>query len=352
MFSPFPYSSIFGILLDCLTSLLFFQNPLPHPRPEKQWKPPHDFLHDITPLQCHSHNDYYHPLPLYDALFYGCTSIEVDVWAFDNELYVGHYTRDLVLNRTLRSLYLDPLIALLNARNPSSNFSKPLHVQHGSHTSPETQQHQHEADRQKNGIFPLHPNQTLILLIDFKNNGSLILSLVQDALAPLREKGYLTHFNGTHTVSGPLTVVATGHAPFELLIANPTYRDIFFDAPLAQVSAPSEDRYNTQTSYLASANFRRVVGHLWLPWRWGRFYSSNLKRVRGLLAEARRRGLKTRFWGMPSWPRGLRDAIWEVLVREGVDLLNGDDLAGMAEMLRREVKQGADPGPPENKDEL
>ena len=31
---------------------------------------------------------------------------------------------------------------------------------------------------------------------------------------------------------------------------------------------------------------------------------------------------------MPAWPLGLRDYVWEVLVKEGVDILNVDDLRG------------------------
>ncbi len=35
-----------------------------------------------------------------------------------------------------------------------------------------------------------------------------------------------------------------------------------------------------------------------------------------------------RYWELPFWPIGLRNRLWEVLVEEGVDVLNVDDLKG------------------------
>jgi hypothetical protein len=68
------------------------------------------------PIPCHSHNDYRRTVPLFDALSAGCTSVEADIWLTgnDTELYVGHNRRSLSEKRTLRSLYLDPLIEILS----------------------------------------------------------------------------------------------------------------------------------------------------------------------------------------------------------------------------------------------
>ena len=50
-----------------------------------------DFSRDIVPKKCHSHNDYWRPVPLYSALAAGCTSVEADVWLAENgELLVSH----------------------------------------------------------------------------------------------------------------------------------------------------------------------------------------------------------------------------------------------------------------------
>lgn len=151
-------------------------------------------------------------------------------------------------------------------------------------------------------------------------------------LQPLRQKGYLTHFNGTDIISRPITVVATGGAPFDRIQDNTSYRDIFYDAPLDKLptdatstSDPeSASPYTKYNSYYASVDFHATIGSLYL----GRLSADQLTKVRGQIAAAHDRGLKVRYWGTPGWPVGLRNYVWRVLVREGVDMLNVDDLRG------------------------
>lgn len=52
-------------------------------------KYPTDATRDIIPIPCHSHNDYWRRIPVFDAIHWGCTSIEADVWLFDDDLFVG-----------------------------------------------------------------------------------------------------------------------------------------------------------------------------------------------------------------------------------------------------------------------
>lgn len=80
-------------------------------------KYPTDATRDVKPIPCHSHNDYWRRVPLFDAIHCGCISVEVDVWHFDGdeELYVGHDTASLTSNRTLTSLYINPLVGLLDS---------------------------------------------------------------------------------------------------------------------------------------------------------------------------------------------------------------------------------------------
>jgi hypothetical protein len=51
---------------------------------------PTDATRDVTPIPCHSHNDYWRRVPFWDAIHWGCTSVEADVWFFDDELFVGY----------------------------------------------------------------------------------------------------------------------------------------------------------------------------------------------------------------------------------------------------------------------
>lgn len=77
---------------------------------------PTDATRNILPIPCHSHNDYWRRVPLLDAIHAGCISVEADVWLFKDreELYVGHGTSSLTRERTFNSLYINPLVDLLD----------------------------------------------------------------------------------------------------------------------------------------------------------------------------------------------------------------------------------------------
>jgi len=175
-----------------------------------------------------------------------------------------------------------------------------------------------------------------------------------------------------------VTVVATGNAPFNRVIESIDYRDMFFDAPLdilgstdanqtldlssiesvfnpeeerAYLSAyrnssmsASTDHLNSQTSnqgqgrsgaaptnpavytpfnsYYASVSFTSTIGYV-LPF----LRNSQRRKIRQQVDGAHAQGLNVRYWDTPSWPRGLRNYIWRLLVVEGVDYLNVDDLS-------------------------
>lgn len=283
---------------------------------------PTDFTRDIRPIRCHSHNDYWRRVPLYSAISAGCISVEADVWLFDRELYVGHSTSSLARNRTLKALYIDPLIDILAKQNPTTDF----------HTRDNTS---------LNGVFDTDPTQALTLLIDFKTEGSTTWPYVVEALEPLRSANYLSHWNGTHLLLGPIVVVGTGNTPFERVISNVSnrFQDIFFDAPLDELweegssekysrsmdgphSREDPNIYTTENSYYASVRFGKAIGRLWRS----RLSKKQLSLLRGQIRGAHRRGLMVRYWDLPDWPIGLRNHVWDVLMREGVDLLNVDDL--------------------------
>ena len=265
---------------------------------------PTDFSRDIIPIPCHSHNDYWRKVPLYDALAAGCTSVEADVWLTNGDLQVGHSKSSLKQERTLRSLYVDPLVKILSHQNPSvDNTSTSV-----------------------NGVFDTDPDVSLTLLIDIKTDGPQTLPTVLDQLEPLRSRGWLTHFNGSDIVKGPIKVVGTGNTPFDLLSSNETYRDIFFDAPLDQLwgeDAPADvEKYTSQNSDYASVSFDVAIGKLYM----GVMTPAQVRTVRGQVQAAQSKGLRARYWDTPSWPVSSREHVWDVLVREGADMLNVDDL--------------------------
>ncbi|KAJ9619613.1 Altered inheritance of mitochondria protein 6 [Taxawa tesnikishii (nom. ined.)] len=275
-----------------------------------------DPTRNIKPIPCHSHNDYKQPVPLFDALHTGCTGVEADVWLFDGELYVGHTVDSLTPNRTLHSLYIDPLLKLLDARNNHGNSSS------------------------WTGLYSQDPTQTVVLLIDIKSDGFDTFPHVSRQLSDLRSRGYLTHFNGTHTIPGPITVIGSGSTPFDLVVADPHNRDIFFDAPAwispsfnsppyfpasprrRQSQAHStpgptgkyeSDMFDNTTSWYASAD---------LSWYRRKFHWGE-DALDGLVKTIGSRGLKLRFYGVPK-------NVWRMLIDAGVAMVSVDDLEAAA----------------------
>ena len=305
-----------------------------------------DLTRDIRPIPCHSHNDYWRSVPLYSAIRAGCVSVEADVWLLcknsSYDLYVGHSRASLTSNRTLKDLYIDPLVKILDMQNPAVHLN--------SRTSPFP-----------NGVFDVDASQSLTLLLDFKTSGADLWPHVLAQLEPLRSRNYLTYFNGTDLVHGPVTAVCTGGCPFDLTLSIGTNRDIFFDAPLEEMwedrgseedtasiipdtldakvrrrnidnkhtSKPNQtqrDTYTIWNTYYASTSFSDTIGRIWR----NRLSSRQINLIRGQIRGAHRRRLKVRYWDLPDWPIGWRNHIWEVLIREGVDVLNVDDLDGAA----------------------
>lgn len=250
---------------------------------------------------------------MHSALSAGCISVEADVYLSNNELLVGHTRYTLARGQNLPSLYLDPLLRMLQEHNTGSiNFSSnDLIVQDNVA-----------------GVFATDPSQSLVLVIDFKLDGEHIWPHLVQNLDPLREAGFLTHFNGSSVVQRPITIVVSGDAPFHRILEQNTSRDIFFDAPLGEFSSSSlyspvvELPYNSNNSYYASVNFKKEIGSI----KGNQFSQDQLAKIRHQVKAAHEHGLKVRYWGTPSWPRGLRNHVWHILVREGVDIINVDDL--------------------------
>jgi hypothetical protein len=265
----------------------------------------------------HSHNDYTRLIPLFEALASGCISVEADIHLTGGDLLVGHSSKGLQKKNNLRTMYLDPLQRMLEEQNRN------VSVQDGSW----------------HGIFNRDTQQTVILLIDQKTSGQETFTELHSQLQPLRELDYLTYWNGTEKVIRPLTIVATGRAPFDSITAlEETYRDIFFDAHLEALPSTLDDfttnppryRYNQSNSHYASTQFRNAV--VFRPLDRDKYPQQLLSTPRGndLAAtqteQAAARGLLTRYWDAPTSPPNLRDSVWRWLVDANVGVINMDDM--------------------------
>lgn len=266
---------------------------------------PTNFLQDVIPKPLHSHNDYWRKVPLFTALKQGAMGVEADVWLFDeaeprDTLYVGHEQAALQPNRTFQSLYIQPLVEILERQNPHTEFY-------------------HESFR---GVFDTQPNQTLVLLVDVKTAGSVTWAKVVEQLEPLRRRDWLTYYANNTVHTRPITVVGTGNTPFADLVANQTYRDYFYDAPLGKL----DSTYDATNSFYASVNFGAAIGKTWM----GGLGAEQVERIRSQVRQAHNAGLKVRYWDLPSWPVSTRNRVWDALVNEGVDMLNVDDVKAAA----------------------
>ncbi|KAI6774708.1 hypothetical protein HG530_001466 [Fusarium avenaceum] len=207
---------------------------------------------------------------------------------------------------------------------------------------------------QASGVFITEPNQTLILFIDVKDDPEKTWPLVLQQLGPLRDLRYLSRHDKTMATNqtfwpGPITIVGTGNIIKRRDINIGTdleewqqLHDAFLDAPLHLLTETgfSQDSgfYGTyeleNEFYTASAPLNKAIGSV----RTG-FSTQQMETLRNQLRIAKHRNLKSRLWGLPNWPMHYRDYVWKVLMEEGIDLLNANDIASAAIQYRQAVHQ-------------
>jgi len=224
---------------------------------------------------------------------------------------VGHELSALTVERTLDSLYIQPILDTLRSQNPTTPFVD------GSQT--------------KNGVFDTVSSQTLYLFIDLKTSGEETWQQVLTDLQPLLNAGYLSTTDGQTLNAGPVTVIGTGNTPFTYFSPEPATasspRYTFFDAPLSSLTEAAYLGVTALTAPVASADLGAVTG----PLTWSRGLNTmQLARVQEAVKVAQARGIVARFWDAPAWPVQTRNALWRQLWDAGAGLLNVDDLAAAA----------------------
>ncbi|CEL01316.1 hypothetical protein ASPCAL00902 [Aspergillus calidoustus] len=133
--------------------------------------------HHAIPVWCHSHNNYTRAAPFHSAIKVGSVSVGADIWLSEDDLLVRHNRFTLHPAVTLRSLYLDLLLDILEKHNPRSSNLQLVQLD----------------GRELAGVFANNP------------------------------------------LWSPVTVVGSRVAPFQDIIPNSTVTDIFLDAPLAKL---------------------------------------------------------------------------------------------------------------------
>ncbi|QPG75023.1 hypothetical protein FOA43_002363 [Brettanomyces nanus] len=267
---------------------------------------------DVFVKQIHSHNDYWRDVPLITALSYGVQSVEADIWNFrrsnndDDELYVGHNLNALTRDRTLDSLYLNPLYEILEEHNPrpSRTVGK-------------------LAEKLPSGVFETDIHATLYFFIDFKTEGNALFNKVAAALERFKHRDWLSYYDveKDEFVWRPLTVIGTGDTPLESVL-NMRQRFIFFDGPLGQLNNFQGHSITSNISPIASASLRMLVGKSTIEG----LNEKQLHKLSSMISDAHNRNIKTRVWDTPWWPVSREQKVWKQLLDIGSDFLNADDL--------------------------
>lgn len=227
----------------------------------------------------HAHNDYVRPRPLMDALEAGVGSLEVDVFALDGALRVGHTRLEAAVGPRLEELYLEPL-----AKRVSQGHGRIY------------------ADGR-----PLH------LLIDFKNDGAVTLELLAAALAPHR--AWLTRFHPEGIDGGAVTIVISGSVPRAHITMNQE-RWWAIDGRVSDLGEGSSPALIPWISAAWSSIFRARKSADW--------NADDARILRRLVTQAHAEGRRIRFWATPADP-----GLWLHQIEAGVDWINVDDPAAL-----------------------
>ena len=125
-----------------------------------------------TKAQAHSHNDYEQKFPFYSAYYQQFGSLEADIFLKNDSIFVAHNFKDIRPERTLISLYLDPLISQIK--------------------------------KNKGNIFG-GSDQEIQLLIDLKTTSEETMPVLIKVL----EK-----YQSVLSPNGPVKIVLSGNIPF------------------------------------------------------------------------------------------------------------------------------------------
>ncbi|MEP7233370.1 MAG: alkaline phosphatase [Ginsengibacter sp.] len=235
---------------------------------------------NYTVANAHAHNDYMHPVPFYTAFNAGFGSIEADIYPVHDVLYVAHNKNDIKQDRTLKSLYIDPLLREL-AKN------KYRHLK---------------------------------LLIDVKEDYKSSLQILLKEIEPLKK--YLATPGKMRNL---VTILISGERPPPSEYKNyPDY--IFFDDDLTLKHNPGEWKRVGQVSL----SFERYSS-----WRGkGSLETSDEKLLQHTIDSVHNAGKTVRFWAAPD-----TELSWETQMKLGADLIGTDEIDELADFLNSKRKK-------------
>jgi alkaline phosphatase len=211
----------------------------------------------------HSHNDYLQAVPFWTAYANGLNSIEVDVFLKNNELYATHDEKDIIQDRTIENLYLEPVQSAIELK--------------------------------------LGENQIIQFLIDIKSDALPTLEKLIEILAKYPKL----------TTSDNISFVISGNRPPpELYINYPSY--IQFDHQSSEILSNSAQWEKVAMISQPFSKFSSWNGK-------GRLTKTDYDLVLNAIKTAHSYQKPFRFWACPD-----SKTAWKAFTNLGVDFINTD----------------------------
>jgi hypothetical protein len=238
----------------------------------------------VAPLKnAHAHNDYEHKRPLFDALDNGFISVEADVYLIDGKLLVAHDRKDVKPDRTLESLYLDPLRERVKA----------------------------------NGGWVYKNRSTIHLLVDVKTAAEETYAALDKVLAKYAD--ILTVVKDGKYEQKAVSVVLSGNRAKET-VTKQAVRYVGIDGR-------PEDLDSDVPSHLIP-----WISASWISqFKWfgdGPMPADQKAKLKSFVEKAHAKGRMVRFWATPE-----KEAFWKELLDNRVDLINTDKLPELRAFL-------------------
>ncbi|MEM1119132.1 MAG: hypothetical protein AAGJ18_01705 [Bacteroidota bacterium] len=267
---------------------LFFSGNTMLPLEEHTDLPSESFcISQFNPLpKAYAHNDYWHDRPLWDALAFGFSFLEVDVHLVHGQLVVAHltpfFTKD---KRTLDSLYLTPLFQLFQQQQDQL-------------TSP-----------------------TIRLMIDLKTDGLATYIQLKETLLPFEEM--LTTWTNGVKKQGFVEVTISGNRPIKT-IAQESFRMVSVDGRISDLGKG----YDSSLMPIISDRFWKICRRQLFGWSYSKAEAS---RVMAYTQRVHQERKMIRFYGIPA-----NTETWQLLLDAKVDWLNTDEIELLHKFLTLE----------------
>ncbi len=225
----------------------------------------------------HSHNDYEKAEPLFNALRHQAFTIEADVYLVGAKLAVAHDRKDIDTNRTLSSLYLDPIDSLFKLNK---------------------------------GRVGRIANYRPTLAIDIKADGPAVLAAIVELV---KDKPGV--FDRSKNKNAVQIIVSGDRGPIEDWKNYPAY--IKFDGrPLENYDAESLAKVVTISE------------------SYSRYYRNNqldTVMLTNMINKAHDQKKLVRIWGAPDIP-----ATWVFFRKLGIDIINTDKVAECRQLFAKQ----------------